>query len=227
MKFNNGRRALPALVTALLLVALTAVTVATLRGLWSEPYEYEEAPIAVPAVTETQDLATNGPKEVIKSSIPTELYLPNKKKALKVKSEVLPLECGTGEIPYPQGKDIWKAFVCTDRGLPGTDTPFYGIITGHSATGAETVMNKFYQQGQGLVGQRVFVKTRASGKRWLVYQFREVYLIDKPKLGQAKVWGDENTSTAGRLVFLTCQQIAPHVKSKQNFVAVAQFVGVK
>lgn len=189
----------------------------------------QETPVVVqpsPTVGETTSPAPE--PVIIDPSAPRVLYLPNKDKQYEVRTkQLLPLKCGK-DIPYPDsGPDMWKGFYCTDRGLPGTNTPYYGIITGHSTNYGETVMNSFYKQGKKLVGQRVYIKTAKSGNRWLVYQFTAVYKIDKDKLGGAtQVWGDKKTSTAGRIIFLTCQQIAPGVNSVQNFVGVAEFVGV-
>lgn len=187
-------------------------------------------PSTIPTSAQSsKTLLTMAPDPIrIASSTPTELYMPSDNPKFAISTKLLPLECGY-DIPYPtSGPTVWRGFYCTDYGLPGTDTPHYGIITGHSTLKAGTVMNHLMVQGKGLVGKRIYVRTQASGDRWLIYEFRTVHWVDKPDLGQAtELWGDKNTSTAGRLVFLTCQQIAPGVQSAQNFGAVAQFVGVR
>lgn len=167
---------------------------------------------------------------VIKTSAPTTLYLPNDDADKDIRTELLPLECGIN-IPYPtSGPKVWRGFYCTDRALPGTDMPYYGIITGHSTTSSQTdtVMNRLLANSEKIVGKQIYVRTKKSGKRWLVFTFTEVVTVPKDDLGAAKsVWGTNDTSTAGRLVFLTCGQKRYGYSTHDNVLIVAQFSGVR
>ena len=163
-------------------------------------------------------------------SVPTAIYLPDPDPAKEIRTEPKALACGS-TIPYPtSGPDVWRAFYCTDRALPGSDMPHYGIITGHSTrSGAtDTTMNRLLAHLDTLVGREILIRTKASGSRWLVFRFTSVEHVAKNRLGQATaLWGTPTSSTAGRLVFLTCGQSRYGTDPDDNIGMVAQYVGMR
>lgn len=115
-----------------------------------------------------------------------------------------------------------------DFALPSTDSSSLTIIAGHSAPSFETVFNRLYPQGKKLVGREVLLRTQTSGSHWLVYRIQSVDTPLKTELPyRADIWGDGSTSTAGRLILVTCLQNADRSPSTHNFIAVAQFVEVR
>lgn len=182
-----------------------------------------------PEASDTPTPATT-PAPLIASSAPTALYLPNIDEALRINTVPQSLTCGS-TIPYPtSGPNVWKAFYCDDYALPGTNMPHYGIITGHSTKSdqTDTIMNRLLAQSSTIVGKEILIKTKTSGNRWLAFRFTAVYSVDKKYLGDAtELWGDSATSTAGRIVFLTCGQSRFGQNPDDNIGFVAEFVGVR
>lgn len=159
-------------------------------------------------------------------SAPTAIYMPGNDKT-RIKTKPVALKCGTKSIPYPEsGPDFWRSFYCTDRALPGTDTPFYGIITGHSSWSEDTVMGRLLLRKDNLVGKRIYIRTEESGKKWLVYTFKHIEVVSKDQLQDAKAWGGKNKSTANQLVWLTCGQVRFGYDRTVNILMVAEFTEV-
>ncbi len=246
--YRTRRWPVQLLVGLVLLAVVAFMAWNTLGGSSDSLDSYVPEPMSTPSVTRTTAISTphasaspssspTSTMPVIPAAIPTELYLPNANPDYAISTTLLPLSCPPGDdIPYPHsGPTVWRAFYCQQYGLPGTDTPYYGIITGHTWLGGDTVMDHLMRQGKGLIGQTIYIKTAKSGSHWLMYRFTAAYWMDKRDANgktndlskHYEVWGAPNESTAGRMVFLTCQQIAPDVKSTQNVAFVAQFAGVK
>jgi sortase (surface protein transpeptidase) len=129
--------------------------------------------------------------------------------------------------PPRSGPDFAGVFGCTDFAQPGTDSPSLAVLAGHSSRKFDTAFNKLYVQGAALVGQTVYLRTTASGDRWLAYRIERTFTPDKDQLPYlTAVWGGDGSSTSGRLVLVTCQQNETSTTSTANYVAVAQFEGV-
>lgn len=117
---------------------------------------------------------------------------------------------------------------CTDFGQPGSDSDAQAVLAGHSSPRQETAFNRLYRQGAQLEGREVFLRTEASGKRWLVYRIDRVYTPLKSELPyMTDVWGTPGSSTAGRLVLVTCRQEPGLANSVKNYVAIGRLVGVR
>lgn len=192
---------------------------------------YEPAEIKAPARDAPTQSAQSTPKlPEIAMSAPTAIYLPSKNPKKEIKTVPIALKCGK-DIPYPtSGPNVWKAFYCTDYALPGTKMPYYGIITGHStaASSLDTVMNRLQSQAKTIKGKSIYVRTKTSKKRWLVFRFTGVYSVKKDRLATATdIWGGPNDSTAGRLVFLTCGKERYGQDPTVNLGFVSQFIGVR
>lgn len=195
-------------------------------GAGTSPSQAPQAPTADSSSWDASEAsATAAP--AIAASAPTLLYLPESDHGPGIDSGLLSLTCGA-DIPYPtSGPDRYKVFYCDDYALPSSQMPYYGIITGHSTQTAsiDTVMNRLLLQDE-LVGRDIYVRTEASGAQWLVFRFVGTEHIDKADLIDAEAWGDSNTSTAGRLVFLACAQERFGGAGTDNVLFTAQFVGV-
>lgn len=162
------------------------------------------------------------------ASAPTTLYLPAGEDGPEIDTELLALECGS-TIPYPtSGPDVWRGFYCSDYALPGSAMPHYGIITGHSTVSpdTDTVLNRLLEQ-RSLLGREIYVRTRASGDRWLAFRFSDAQSVPKDELAGAPAWGSSTVSTAGRLVFLTCGQERLGQDPDHNILLIADYVGVR
>lgn len=178
----------------------------------------------VPASQPTTAPAPVAKPVVIPQSIATQVYIPAADRALVINSKVKPLNCRPIIDPPLDG----YVYNCRDFPNPGTNAPGTTVLAGHSSNYMDTALNSFFRQDRSLDNREVWVRTKASGSRWLVYGIHAVYHVDKPSLAtNTAIWGDRTTSTAGRLVIVTCLQREVGKKSVQNFVAVAQFKGVR
>lgn len=167
--------------------------------------------------------------QTISQSPAVQIYIPNDDAKLTISTTVAPLSgCRKVIDPPHSGKGFGGVFGCSDFAQPGTDSPSLSVVAGHSAKGVKTAFNKLYVQGDSLVGKEVFLRTQASGDKWLAYTFTAVYSPDKADLPYlTKVWGGDGSSTADRLVVVTCRQDPQTPTATHNYVAVAQFEGVR
>jgi hypothetical protein len=157
-----------------------------------------------------------------------QIYIPNQNRDLVISTSVQPLGGCRSVIDPPRSGPGWGGvFGCSDFAQPGTSSPSLAVLAGHSSRSLDTVFNRLYPQGSGLEGQMVYLRTEDSGDRWLAYRIDRTYTPDQSQLPYlTAVWGGDGSSTAGRLVLVTCQQTETSVTATANYVAVAQYVGV-
>ena len=186
------------------------------------PTSMESTP-ASPATPAPEPAAT---PPSVPMSAPTAIYMPGSDKT-RIKTTPIALKCGTKSIPYPEsGPNFWRSFYCTDRAMPGTNMPHYGIITGHSSWSEDTVMGRLLLRKDSLVGKRIYIRTEKSGKKWLAFTFKRIEVVDKDHLQDAKAWGGKRNSTANQLVWLTCGQVRYGYDRTVNVLMVAEFTEV-
>lgn len=157
-----------------------------------------------------------------------QVYIPSSNPDLVIDTSVEALGgCRSVIDPPRTGSHVGGVFGCTDFAQPGTSSPDLAVLAGHSSTNLDTAFNRLHRQGSALTGQTVYVRTEDSGDRWLAYRVEHT---DTPQQDEllylTSVWGGDGSSTAGRLVLVTCQQNEDRTPATANIVAVAQFEGV-
>ncbi len=175
--------------------------------------------------TQTEGLAHD---ITIPPSQPLELVVPSTRSELTIDSRVdpMPTPCRSVIDPPRDAQRLGGIYSCQDFSLPGTNSHELSVIAGHAGQSIDTVFNKLYQRGIGLVNQPVSLRTAASGNHWLIYTVQAVYTPDKKQLPyMAEIWGAPGENTAGRLVLITCD-IETNGSSPRNYVAVLQLKGV-
>jgi hypothetical protein len=157
-----------------------------------------------------------------------QVYIPSSNPDLVIDTSVEALGgCRSLIDPPRNGPHVGDVFGCTDFAQPGTSSPDLAVLAGHSSTNLDTAFNRLYRQGSALTGQTVYVRTEDSGDRWLAYRVEHTDTPQQDELPYlTSVWGGDGSSTAGRLVLVTCQQNEDGAPATANFVAVAQFAGV-
>lgn len=164
---------------------------------------------------------------VIKQSRPVELYQPDTK--LRTDVLVLPAEDRDPIHPPTLFHAYWDPEPVGNNGGLGTSTPDLALIAGHSWNqNDKTVFNPLYNWETGKygikVGDRLFVRTEASGKRWLVYKLQKVFTPQKgdgpDSLKNSKeIWGTDANPKPNHLLVITCKQKAEAGQaSTQNIV---------
>lgn len=154
-----------------------------------------------------------------------QLYIPAPQAEQTINTPVLPMPSGCQTViePPTSGPHVGDVFQCMDFAMPGTNAMTNTVVAGHSSYDLQTVFNKLYPQGESLVGRQVFVRTDASGSKWLAYQIQHVYQPNKSELpAMEELWHP----TPGRLILITCMQEGDGV-STRNFIVVTQFVGIQ
>ena len=191
--------------------------------------QLRQAPAAQQVIAARPGQTPSSTAAAIAPSPATQVYIPNADHDRVISTPVQPLDgCQRIIDPPHSGPDFGGVFGCSDLAQPGTSSPSLTVLAGHSSQDVDTAFNRLYVQGEDLVGQEVFVRTRASGERWLVYRINAVHAPSKTALPYlADVWGKPGTSTAGRLLLVTCRQQPDVRPAVQNYVAVAQLVGVR
>jgi hypothetical protein len=202
--------------------ASSVVEPTTPQALGSTEAENPSEPEPEPEVTDEELTA-------ISASPAVQLFIPNSDAELALSTPVLPMhDCRTVIDPPRDPEGFGQVYGCSDFAQPGSDSPSLTVLAGHSAQSTEAAFNRLYRQGESLEGREVYIRTEASGDRWLVYRIDNVYVPDKEDLPyMAEVWGAPGESTAGRLLLVTCRQQPGLVESVQNYVAVGQLVGVR
>lgn len=113
--------------------------------------------------------------------------------------------------------------------LPGTNAKDIVVITGHTGAGVPAVFNDLYDGAKDKhkvsIGDKLYLRTEASGNTWLVYSATDLHEPQKQELSQSpEIWGEG--PTPGRLLTISCIQpanvLAPAVR---NAVVGWQFQG--
>ncbi|MDE9364406.1 sortase [Luteipulveratus sp. YIM 133132] len=227
------------------MAAVFVVSVVALLG-WAYHHQNQPTYDALPQPrlrAETDIVPVSGPRagasqngsapastaDAVRPSPATQIYIPNADADLRISTDVKPLDgCRRVIDPPHSGPGFGGVFGCTDFAQPGTTSPSLTVVAGHSSKDLETAFNRLYVQNDRLVGQLVYLRTEASGDRWLVYRITAVHVPSKKDLPYLpQVWGEPGASTAGRLLLVTCRQ-QPHVTpAVLNYIAVGRLVGLR
>jgi hypothetical protein len=197
----------------------------------------------VPVTPEPTVDPTTKKAVVIKDSKPVELYFPRLKKHVLLDGKICPVTYDENGKPMldPDRSDYTKAcyFVSPDYAseLPGTNAPDVSIFAGHTWRNGAAAFNILYdwKKGQFLVraGDEVWVKTIASGKRWLVYKATDTLKTAKyaakgkvTLMNDPAVWGTK--PTPGVLITVGCLQPKnTNLHSSENIVIKWKFARVQ
>ena len=123
-------------------------------------------------------------------------------------------------------------YTAADRpySLPASDAADLVVIAGHTGAGVSAVFDEFYDGANDrhtvARGNRLYLRTSASGTRWLVYEATDLHDPSKDGLAQdPEVWGE--TAMPGRLLTISCIQPAnPLAAAVRNAVVGWQYRGV-
>ncbi|TYR20989.1 hypothetical protein FYJ87_02855 [Corynebacterium urealyticum] len=157
-----------------------------------------------------------------------EMYVP----ALKMHAtfEEGPCRVKDGAI-NPDTMDKACTYTSEDKpySLPGTNAKDIVVITGHTGAGVPAVFNDLYDGAKDKhkvsIGDKLYLRTQASGDTWLVYSATDLHDPEKEGLSQSpEIWGEG--PMPGRLLTISCIQpanlLAPAVR---NAVVGWQFQG--
>lgn len=157
-----------------------------------------------------------------------EMYVP----ALKMHAtfEEGPCRVKDGAI-NPDTMDKACTYTSEDKpySLPGTNAKDIVVITGHTGAGVPAVFNDLYDGAKDKhkvsIGDKLYLRTQASGDTWLVYSATDLHDPEKQGLSQSpEIWGEG--PMPGRLLTISCIQpanlLAPAVR---NAVVGWQFQG--
>lgn len=114
--------------------------------------------------------------------------------------------------------------------LPGTVTEDLTVIAGHTGAGLSAVFDSMYDgtrdQHTIELGDRMYLRTKASERQWLVYTATDLHDPKKEGLAQdPAVWGEG--PMPGRLITISCIQPAnPLAPAARNAVVGWQYEGV-
>lgn len=183
---------------------------------------------------------------VIKSSAVLQIYMPSTHKLMVIDAPVaqMPTSCKK-EIDPP--RDVSRrrgVFQCGDFANAGTNSTGTTVLPGHSSVDQQwntvfdklsctatscartTVAEHCSVQRSTLVGRKIYLRTAASGKHWLVYLVTDVYCpsqtIGKDNGVNAKVW----KPTPGGLLLITCLEQANQHGSTNSLFVKAQYISV-
>lgn len=113
---------------------------------------------------------------------------------------------------------------------PGTSATDVVVIAGHTAAGRPAVFNKLYDGSADHhnveIGDSLYVRTEASGTRWLEYKATDLHDPEKEGLSNdPAIWG--TAAQPGRLLTISCIQPAnPLAAAVRNAVVGWQLQGV-
>lgn len=169
------------------------------------------------------------PEAHIAPSPPVEMYIPSVGVVAPFEDD--PCRVRDGAID-PETLDRACAYTADDRpySLPGTDTDDLTVIAGHTGAGVSGVFDALYDGSDDEhsvhIGDRLFLRTEASGPQWLVYRATDLHEPEKEGLaGDSAVWGE--TAMPGRLLTISCIQPSnPLAAAVRNAVVGWQFEGV-
>ena len=207
-----------ALVLGLVLVVLLALTFFALR---------HQEPDAPAALSEAPTTTVEAP--TIEQAAAVEMYIP----AINVRAQFDEGACRTKDNALdPASLDKACTYTAADRpySLPGTDAPDIVVIAGHTAAGVPAVFNNLYDgtrnEHKVHEGDKLYVRTAASGEKWLMYSATDFH--DPVKEGLADdpdVWG--TGPMPGRLLTISCIQPANLLEeSVKNAVVGWSYEGV-
>ncbi len=114
--------------------------------------------------------------------------------------------------------------------LPASDAEDLVVVAGHTGAGVSAVFDGLYDGAADrhtvAVGERLYLRTEASGTRWLVYEATDLHQPSKDGLAQdPAVWGE--AAMPGRLLTISCIQPAnPLAAAVRNAVVGWQYLGV-
>ncbi|QPK83018.1 hypothetical protein G7Y29_09260 [Corynebacterium qintianiae] len=197
---------------------LLAVVVLAAAGLCSRP---EPAPEPAPAP------APSEVPETIPQSRPVVLEVPR----IGLRAEFEPGDCRVKDGAInPATMRLACAFTAPDRPyeLPGTHASDVVVTAGHTGAGVPGVFDSLYDARSNAhtvtLGDALYMRTEASGERWLKYVATDLHDPTKDALAEdPAVWG--TGATPGRLLTISC--IQPLLSdSVRNAVVGWQFEGV-
>lgn len=124
------------------------------------------------------------------------------------------------------------AYTADDRpySLPGSTAKDIAVVAGHAAAGVPAVFDKLYDPDHErhtiTVGDALYIKTEASGEKWLKYEATDLHEPEKTALADdPAIWG--TGPIPGRLLTITCIRPAnPFAPSVRNAVIGWQFTSV-
>lgn len=197
-------------------------------------------PVAEVTQTVTPSTRPSIVKQVsIKQARPIQMYQPDTNLNLRVL--VLPAEYRDPIKPPTLKEAYWDPQpVKTKRpfksyGL-GTSTPDLAVIAGHTWNQRDDVaLNPLYDWRKSRPnihkGDELWIKTKASGKSWLVYKLVKFYQPDKTGSDSLarnrEIWGTDNKPRPNHLLVIGCKQKpTPGQRSTANIVFDFVFVRV-
>lgn len=168
-----------------------------------------------PSPTLTPSVVTIG------GSVPTKMYVPRLKKTVLLATKLCPVVSKDGQLMLdPDRNDFTKACYFVGGAypyvLPGTNAADIAVLAGHTSHQKSTAaFNIFYDWKKGVFtlkpGDEVWVQTKKSGSRWLVYKATDLLTPKKyaasnkvSLLNDPKVWG--TAPTPGVLLTIGCLQ---------------------
>lgn len=170
----------------------------------------------------------------IDGGIPTQLYVPRLSKTIVFDTKTCPVVSVDGQAMLdPDRDDFTKSCYFVNKAypyvLPSTDAPDLAVFAGHTSRNRENAaFNIFYdwQKREFTLksGDEVWVKTKTSGPRWLVYKATDFLTPEKYAAGNKvslmndpRVWG--TAPTPGVLVTIGCLQPKDTTqRSRENIV---------
>ena len=159
----------------------------------------------------------------------TQLFVPSLDANLEINNGVLPLDGCRNEINPPlDGYHIGAVYECMDFEHPSSASTSISVLAGHSSCLTDTVFNRLNVQRDTLIGREVWIKTQASGNKWLIYQIETTYEPLKSELGNMEeIWGSSEIKTDGKLALITCLLGDCDGGSTNNFVVTARYTGIR
>lgn len=202
-------------------------------------------PPVSPTPTDSSSLMPNpaaSAAELIEQSMPVQVYVPS----LGIYRDVATQPCPIVNGKIDPSRSNYMS-TCIVRGeklrteLPGTTAPNAVLIVGHTWHAKDTwlasvdsaAFNALYNWDKGeageytlKIGDEVWVRTIASGTRWLVY---EIKTFDEPTktFGNDNLWGFQEYPVPGLLKLSGCQQKTDGTKATNNIVVNAMFIRVQ
>ncbi|MBC7764724.1 hypothetical protein H7Y29_03325 [Microbacteriaceae bacterium] len=199
-----------------------------------EPSEAMPEPSSTPSKEPTPSTSATSSAVQIAGSAPTKIYVPRLKKTVILATRTCPVVLKDGQAMLdPDRNDFTKA--CYFVGgtypyvLPSTNAKDIAVLAGHTShQSSNAAFNIFYNWKKGVFtlkpGDEIWVQTKKSGSRWLVYKATDLLTPKKYAAGNKvslmndpKVWG--TVPTPGVLITIGCLQpkdISQH--SSENIV---------
>lgn len=162
-------------------------------------------------ITQAPQLSAHaGQPPAIAPSPAQEMYVPAV--GIHADFDAEPCQVTDGAID-PENMDTACTYTADDRpySLPGTTAEDLVVVAGHTGAGVSGVFDNLYDGGSDehrvSVGDKLYLRTEASGDDWLVYTATDLHDPDKGGLADdSAVWGDG--PQPGRLLTISCIQPA-------------------